>query len=56
MYAENESSVKKNEAALIYLPGEIYTIKANSKFPYSCKHPVTAIQAAQNQKQTNTGG
>ena len=37
MHAENESAVKRNEAFLIDLLGELDTIKANDKFTDSCK-------------------
>ena len=47
--------MKRNEAVLNELPGEIYTIEANDKIPYNYKYPLALIQAAQNQKQTNTG-
>ena len=30
-------------------------METNDKIPDNCKHPLAAIQAAQNQKQTNTG-
>ena len=55
-YAENEPAMKKNEAALNNLPGEIYTIKANNKIPDNCKQPPALIQAPQNQKHINTEG
>ena len=42
MYAENEHDVKRNEAVLHVLSGDIYTIEA-------------IIQSAQNLKQTNAG-
>ena len=48
--------MKRNEAVLTELPGELYTIEANVKIPDNCKYPLALIQAAQNQKQTNTGG
>ena len=32
------------------------TTEAGDKIPDNCKYPLTTIQAAQNQKQTNTGG
>ena len=38
------------------LPGELYTIEAHDKIQDNCKHLLATIQAAQNQKQTNTGG
>ena len=55
MYAENEPALKRNEAVLNDLPSELYIIEAKDKIPDSCKYPVVLIQAAQNQKQTNTG-
>ena len=56
MYAENEPSIKKNEAALNELPGKRFITEANAKVPDNCKYPLALIQAAQNQKQTDTGG
>ena len=55
MYAENETAMKRNESVLNELPGEPYIIEANDKIPDNCKYTLTLIQAAQNQKQTNTG-
>ena len=45
--------MKRNEAVLNELPGEIYTIEANGKIADNYKYPLALIQAAQNQKQTN---
>ena len=56
IYAENEPAMKRNAVVLNNLPGELYTIKANDKIPDSCKYPMALIQAAQNQKETGTGG
>ena len=56
MYAENEPALKRNEAVLNELPGELYTIEANDKIPDNCKYPLALIVAAQNQNQANTGG
>ena len=56
MYAENEPAMKRNEAVPNKLPGELYTLEVNDKIPNNCKYPLALIQAAQNQKQTNTGG
>ena len=56
MYAENEPALKRNEAVLNELPGEPYITEAKDKIPDNCKYPVALIQAAQNQKQTNTRG
>ena len=56
MIAENEPAIKRNEAVLSDLPGELYTIEASDKIPDNCKYPLALIQAAQNQKQTNAGG
>ena len=41
---------------LNYLPSDLYTTDANDKIPDNYKYPLALIQAAQNQKQTNTGG
>ena len=56
MYVENEPPMKRNEAVLNELLGELYTIEANEKIPDNCKYPLALMQVAQNQKQTNTGG
>ena len=54
MYDKNKPAMKRNEAVLNDLPGELYTIQADDKIPDNCKHPLTLIQGAQNQ--TKTGG
>ena len=56
MYAQNEPAMKRNESVLNELPGKLYTIEANGKIPGNFKCPLELIQAAQNQKQTKTGG
>ena len=56
MYAENEPAMKRIEAFLNEILGELYTIEVNDKIPDNCKHALALMQAAQNQKQTNTGG
>ena len=43
--------MRRNEAVLDNLPGELYSIEANGKIPHNCNHPLVPIQ---NQKQTNT--
>ena len=48
--------MKRNEALLNDLPGELYTVEADDKVPDNCKYPLAMIEASQNQKQTNTGG
>ena len=48
MYAENEPAMKRTEAVLNELPGELYTIETNDKIPDNCKYPLVLIQAAQN--------
>ena len=48
--------MKRNKAVLNELPGELYVIEVNDKIQDNCKYPLALIQAAQNQKQTNTGG
>ena len=55
IYAESEPAMKRNEAVLNELPGELYIIEANDKISDNCKFPLALIQAAQNQKQANTG-
>ena len=56
MYAENEPAMERNEDVLNDLPGELYIVEADDKVPDNCKYPLAMIEAAQNQKQTNTGG
>ena len=56
MYAENKPAMKRDEAVLHEFSGELYTKEANDKIPDNCKYPLALTQAAQNQKQTNTGG
>ena len=56
MYAENEPTILRNIAVLNNLPGEVYSIEAYDKVPNDCSYPLHLIQAAQNQKQSNTGG
>ena len=46
MYAENEPAIKRNDAVLNDLPGELYTIEADDKIPGNCT--LATIQAAQN--------
>ena len=48
--------MERNEAVLNYLPGELYTVDADDTVPDKFKYPLAMIEAAQNQKQTNTGG
>ena len=48
--------MERNEAVLNYLPGELYTVEADDTVPDKFKYPLAMIEAAQNQKQTNTGG
>ena len=55
MYAQNKLDMKRNEAVLNELPGELYTIKAHDKIPDNCKYSLALIPADQNQKKTNTG-
>ena len=56
MYAENEPTIKRNGAVLNSLLGELYTLEADDKILNNFKYPLRLIEAAQNQKQTNTGG
>ena len=53
IYAENEPPMKRNDAVINDLPGELYSIEADDKIPDNCRYPVATIQAAQNQKQRN---
>ena len=55
VFAENEPAMKRNEVFLNDFPGDLYTIEANDKIPDNCKYPLSTVQAAQNQKQTNAG-
>ena len=48
--------MKRNDAVLNNLPGELYRIEPHNKIPDNCKYPLATIQATQNQKETNTGG
>ena len=56
MYSENAPAVFGNQTVLSNLPGEFYSIKSIEKIQNDCRHPFSMIQAAQNQKQTNTEG
>ena len=56
IYAENELAMKRNEAVLKDLLDELYMKEANDKISDNCKYPLPLLQAAQNQKETNTGG
>ena len=47
---------KRNKAVLNDLLGNLYTTEANDKIPDNCKNPSATAQAAENQKQTNSGG
>ena len=40
MHAENEPAMKRNEAVLNELSGELYIIKANDKIPDNFKYPL----------------
>ena len=42
--------MKRNEAVLNDLPGELDTNEVNDKIPDSCKYPLATIQVAQSQK------
>ena len=54
MYPQNEPAMDRNETVLNNLLGELYNIEASDKILNNCKYPLALIQAAQNQKQTNT--
>ena len=41
-----EPAMKRNEAVLNELPGELYMIEANDKISDNCKFPLALIQAA----------
>ena len=55
MYPENDPDMKRNDAVVNYLSGKLYIIEADDKIPDSYKCILATIQAAKNQKQTNTG-
>ena len=55
MYAENEPAMKRNEAVLNDLPGQLYTIEANNKIQQNIKI-FKYFDNCKYQKQTNTGG
>ena len=48
--------MEKDEIVQNEFSGEIYIIETNDKLPDNRKYPFALIQAAQNQKQTNTRG
>ena len=54
MYTENKPAMERNEAVLNDFPGELYTVEADDKAADNCKYPLIMIEAAQNQKKTNT--
>ena len=56
MYVENAPVVLINQTVPNKLPGKVYSIEANDKILDELRCPFFMIQAAQNQKQTNTGG
>ena len=52
-----EPAVKMDKVIINDLSGDIYTINANDNVAANCKYLwLITIQAALNQKQTNTGG
>ena len=55
-FAENEPVMIRNDAVLNYLHDELWTMKTDDKIRDNCKYPLATNQAAQNKKQTNTGG
>ena len=56
MYPEIEPAMKRYEAVLNVLRGELYTIKSKVTIPDNCKYPLTLIQDAQYQKQIKNSG
>ena len=48
IYLENDPAVKKDDAVLNGLPGELYTIEDDVKIPDYCKCPFVTYQAGQN--------
>ena len=56
MYADHEPAMKRNDTVPNDLSVELWTKEADDKIPDNCKYPLATIPAAQNQKQTNTGG
>ena len=43
MYAENEPAMKRNDAILSNLLGELYTADGDSKIPGNCNYPLATI-------------
>ena len=51
---ENTDQNNSKNRHFSHSAGDLYAIEANEKSPDSCKYPAALLQAAQNQKQTNT--
>ena len=56
MYAENAPAALRNWTFLNNLHDGVYSIGHDDKIPNGCRYSFSVTQAAQNQKQTNTGG
>ena len=56
IYAENASTVLRNQTFLNNLPGEVYSTEANGKIPDGCRYPSFVIQTVQNKIQINKSG
>ena len=48
MYTENEPVMKRREALLNDLLGELCTIETNDKVPVNCKYSLALFQTPQN--------
>ena len=56
IYKKNAPTVLRNQTVLNNLPRRVYSREPNGKFLDDCSCAFSVIQAAQNQKQKNTGG
>ena len=56
MNAEKESAMKRNDAFINDLPGELLRIEGEHKVSDNCIFLLGTIQVAQNKKLSNTGG
>ena len=56
IYAENASTVLRNQTFLNNLPGDVYSAEANGNIPDGCRYPSFVIQAVKNKIQINKRG
>ena len=54
MYEESAPTVLRSESVLNNLPGEVYSIEADDISLDDFRYPFSVIQAAQDQRETNT--